>query len=228
MKTLRQFFSFFGSKVALAKHYSPPEFNAIIEPFAGSAGYSCLYHEREIILFDIDPVIIGVWNFLIRATRTDILALPLNPVEAERLTKPERDFIGFWWRRCGAVPSGKPVPWMLSGLYKSSFWSEETRERIANQIGLINHWVCKQSDYKDIPNSAATWFVDPPYESQGKRYAYSSIDYAHLSEWVDSRRGQRIVCEDAAATWKQFRPIYENRTVKYKKTKRTIIEGVWP
>ena len=39
---LLQFFSFFGSKVALAKNYPQPKYDAIVEPFAGSAGYSCL------------------------------------------------------------------------------------------------------------------------------------------------------------------------------------------
>lgn len=227
MSGLRQFFSFFGSKVSLAKHYPAPEFDTIVEPFAGSAGYSCLYPEHEIHLNDIDPVIVGVWQFLIRATARDILSLPLNPLDVAKLSKAERDFIGFWWRRCGAVPSGKPVPWMLTGLYETSFWSEKTRARVAAQVERINHWKCTQADYRDLGHTAATWFVDPPYEAQGKRYAHFAVDYAHLSKWIDALSGQRIVCEDAAATWKQFRPLYENRTVKYKKLKRTIIEGVW-
>jgi hypothetical protein len=39
-RTVRPFFSFFGSKWRVAPHYPAPERDLIIEPFAGSAGYS--------------------------------------------------------------------------------------------------------------------------------------------------------------------------------------------
>lgn len=225
---LRQFFSYFGSKVALAKHYPAPEFDTIIEPFAGSAGYSCLHYERDVRLYDVDATVVGVWEYLIAATKQDIMGLPLDPESAASLSQAERDFIGFWWRRCGAVPSRKPVPWMLTGKYESSFWSEVTRKRIAQQVERINHWKVTLASYDTIPNGTATWFVDPPYEAQGKRYKHCAIDYPNLARWVRERSGQVIVCEDASATWLPFRPIYENRTVKYKKEKRIIIEGVYP
>jgi site-specific DNA-adenine methylase len=227
MAGLRQFFSYFGSKVALAKHYPAPEFDTIIEPFAGSAGYACLYHERDVRLFDIDPVIVGIWEYLIAASERDILGLPLDVAGVKMLSKAERDFIGFWNVRCGSHPQHQPTPWSLSGLYPSSFWSERTRVRIAGQVEKISHWKVTQGSYAAIPNAPATWFIDSPYEAQGKRYAFGSsgIDYAHLAAWVRERSGQKIVCEDAAATWLPFTPLYENRTVKYNKAKRTISEG---
>jgi len=212
----------------LAKNYPPPKYQTIMEPFAGSAGYSCLYADREIILSDIDPVIVGIWKFLIRATKQDILLLPLDVGWAQSLSKPERDFIGFWWRRCGAVPSGKPVPWMLTGKWAHSFWSRETRERIANQVGRIKHWKCNLMSWDQIGDQEklCTWFIDPPYQKEGRRYAFSEIDYSDLAEWVKGRSGQKIVCESAGADWLNFRPLYENRTVKYKKEKRTIQEMI--
>lgn len=225
---LRQFFSYFGSKVALAKHYPTPEFDTIIEPFAGSAGYSCLHYERDVRLYDIDPCVVGVWQYLIAATERDILGLPLDPAGTSLLSRAERDFIGFWNVRCGAHPQHQPTPWALSGKYPSSFWSPVTRARIASQVERINHWKITIASYDTIPNGVATWFVDPPYEAQGKRYKHCAIDYPNLARWVRERSGQVIVCEDAAATWLPFRPIYENRTVKHKKEKRTIIEGVYP
>ncbi len=227
-KGLRQFFSYFGSKVSLAKHYPKPEFDNIIEPFAGSAGYSCLYHDRRVDLFDIDPVVVGIWKYLIAASEADILGLPLSVDGAALLSKQEKDFIGFWWRRCGAQPSNQPVPWMLTGKYETSFWSEATRKRIASQISKINHWKAHLGSYKDINNRLATWFVDPPYAEQGHRYKFNTVDYCHLAEWAIDRMGQKIVCEDSAATWLPFRHLYENRTVKYKKVKRTIMEGIYP
>lgn len=226
MRSLRQFFSYFGSKVSLAKHYPAPEFDTIIEPFAGSAGYSCLYYERDVRLYDVDATVVGVWKYLIAATERDIMGLPLDPQGAVLLSQAERDFIGFWWRRCGSVPSGRPVPWMLTGKYESSFWSEATRKRIAQQVERINHWKVEQASYETIQNAPATWFIDPPYEAQGGRYKHCAADYKHLAVWAKELNGQRIVCEDAGASWLPFTALYENLTVKYKKEKRTIMEGV--
>ena len=227
---LKQFFSYFGSKGALSRNYPAPELEVIIEPFAGSAGYACRYPDLEVQLYDADPVIIGIWVYLIRATRADILALPLEPGEVGGLSKPERDFIGFWWRRCGATPSLKPVPWMRSGKHPFSFWGKETRERIAARVERVNHWTAEQKDYREIPVTSATWFIDPPYQSQGKLYTHGSkrIDYKALGAWVETLPGQRIVCEASGADWLPFRPLFENRTVKYKRTARTILEMVYP
>jgi hypothetical protein len=226
---LKQFFSYFGSKVSLAKKYPAPEFGTIIEPFAGSAGYACQYPESEVLLFDVDPVIVSVWNFLIQATRQDIISLPIDPAEVASLSAPERAFIGFWWRRCGAEPSLKPVPWMKTGLHPYSFWGEKTRARIADQVHRINHWKCWNRNYAEVRKIAGTWFIDPPYQAQGIRYIHGSkrIDYPALGAWVQSLPGQKIVCESAGADWLPFRPLYENRTVKYKKTARTITEVVY-
>lgn len=230
MTGLKQFFSYFGSKASLSRNYPAPELELLIEPFAGSAGYASRYPELEVRLFDIDPVIVGVWRFLIRATRHDILSLPLEPSETATLSQAERDFIGFWWRRGGAVPSGKPVPWMLTGKFPHSFWSEKTRERIANQVERINHWTCTLSTYRDIPAESATWFIDPPYQIQGNKYRHGSrgIDYLELGAWVHTLPGQKIVCEAAGADWLPFRPLYTTRTVKYYKADRTIQEMVYP
>lgn len=232
---LRQFFSFFGSKVSLAKHYPEPEFDTIIEPFAGSAGYSCRHWEREILLADKDPVIVGIWEYLIRATKRDILSLPLKPESVASLTKPERDFIGFWWRRCGAVPSNIPVPWALSGKYETSFWSKETRKRIANQVEYINHWkvAAAHDDLFSLWQPQTTYFIDPPYQQQGSRYRFGSdgIDYVTLGVFCKTAAAanisQIIVCEAEGADWLPFRPLYKNRTVKHTSAVRTIQEMIY-
>jgi site-specific DNA-adenine methylase len=226
---LKQFFSYFGSKVALSINYPPPQFEVIVEPFSGSAGYACRYPDSEVRLFDVDPIIVGVWHYLIRATRLDVLSLPLAPSDVAGLSKAERDLIGFWWRRGGAEPCAKPVPWMLSGKYPYSFWGELTRERIANQVHRINHWTCTLASYQEIPVAAATWFIDPPYQLQGKRYKHGStgINYLDLGAWVRTLPGQKIVCEAAGADWLPFVPLYKNRTVKYLKSDRVIQEMVF-
>ena len=77
LSMLRPFFSFYGSKWRLAPRYPPPRYATIIEPFAGSAGYSLRYPEREIILIDKDPIVAGLWRWLISASPDDILSLPV-------------------------------------------------------------------------------------------------------------------------------------------------------
>lgn len=230
MKPLKQFFSYFGSKVALSRHYPVPEYGTIIEPFAGSAGYACRFPQIEVRLFDLNPVVVGVWAYLIRATRQDVLSLPLEPSEVKGLSQAERDFIGFWWRRGGAEPCAKPVPWMLSGEHPYSFWGEKTRLRIADQVERINHWTCERLPYQEIPVAAATWFIDPPYQKQGTRYKHGSkgINYLDLGKWAQQLPGQKIVCEAAGADWLPFRPLYQTRTVKYHLVDRTIQEMVYP
>lgn len=227
MIPLKQFFSYFGSKGALARHYPAPAFGEIIEPFAGSAGYACRYPDLEVCLYDANPVIVAVWDFLIRATKADILALPLEPEKVQGLTDAERHFIGFWWRRCGATPSLKPVPWARSGKHPHSFWGVETRARIAGQVERINHWRVFRADYRDLLPWPATWFIDPPYQQQGRLYTHNRIDYDHLRAWVSMLPGQKIVCEALGADWLPFQPLYENRTVKYNKAKRTIQEMIY-
>lgn len=226
---LKAFFSYFGAKVSMAGRYPAPEHPVIVEPFAGSAGYACSYPEREILLYDKSPVIVGVWEFLIRATPGDILALPLDPAAASGLSQAERDFIGFWWGRCGAQPYKSPAPWMRSGRFPYSFWGEKTRARIAGQVERIKHWRVATASYEDIPNRPATWFIDPPYQARGKRYPYGSaqMDYACLAAWVQSREGQVIACESDEAAYLPFRSAYALSTIKYRRQARTVQELVY-
>jgi site-specific DNA-adenine methylase len=50
--SLRPFFTYTGGKYRLAPRYPEPRHNLIIEPFAGSAGYSLRHPEREVLLID--------------------------------------------------------------------------------------------------------------------------------------------------------------------------------
>ena len=226
---LKAFFSYFGAKVSLASKYPPPEYDTIIEPFAGSAGYACSYFDRAVMLYDKSPVVVGVWNYLIRASRADILALPLDPADVKSLSQAERDFIGFWWGRCVASPAIAPTPWMRSGLYPYSFWSEQTRQRIADQVQYIKHWTCAESSFERIPARPATWFIDPPYQSRGKRYPFGSaqMDYSALATWVRSLPGQVIACESDSADYLPFREAFANSTIKYRRQKRTVTELIY-
>ncbi len=73
---MKPLWPYYGSKWRDAKRYGAPRFDHVIEPFAGSAGYSTFYAPRRVRLFDTDPYVVGVWRYLIATPASEILALP--------------------------------------------------------------------------------------------------------------------------------------------------------
>lgn len=207
----RIMFSYFGGKTKIAKLYAPPLKSKIIEPFAGSARYSLLHWEKEVELYDINSTVINVWHYLQSATPKDILSLPIlkvgDHIDDFNLTQPEKDLIGFELCR------GKSVPRKV--VSKFSNW-EKARERIAKNLFKIKHWKIELTDYRDVPNQDATWFVDPPYilkDETGMNYPYGHkrLDYAELSAWCKSLRGQVIVCAGTNDAWLPFEDLRKVR-----------------
>jgi site-specific DNA-adenine methylase len=216
---MRVFFSFFGSKWRLAKHYPVPT-EKVIEPFAGAAGYSTFWEPPSVQLVDKDPIIVGVWDYLIRSTESEIRSLPIvKHVDDSFVCQEAKWFMGFWLTESQTYPSRYPLSASRGGR-----WSAVTRARIAQQIHKINHWKVKQGCYSELTNEEATWFVDPPYASAGKRYKFKTIDYDHLARWVKTRKGTVIVCEQAGASWLPFRPL----TVTTNGSNKQNFEAIWP
>lgn len=210
---LMPFFTFYGGKFRAAKHYPGPQHYSIIEPFAGSAGYSVNHPGASVWLNDIDPVITGTWLYLIAASEKEILGLPdLEPGQTvDDLAVPQeaRWLIGWWLNKGSASPKRRPSSFMLKHPAGAPYWGRGIRERIARQLPQIRHWVVTTGDYRELPDVEACWYVDPPYETAGKYYRYGSegIDYAHLASWTLARTGQLIVCEADEADWLPFRPL---------------------
>jgi hypothetical protein len=217
--SLQSFFLYFGSKSKLAPRYARPRHDTIIEPFAGSAAYSVRHHHKRVLLFDKDPVVVGLWSFLLRSSPRDILALPeLEPgqrVEELAICQEARWLIGRWIDFGAKAPASKRTPWASDERHQHNVWGRTVRARLAMQVGKIRHWTITHGSYFDAPDIEATWFVDPPYQRGGLQYTMSSagIDFAHLAEWCRSRRGQTIVCEESGADWLPFRPFAEIRSV---------------
>lgn len=227
MTQLRPFFSFYGGKYRCAPHYPKPQYDLIVEPFAGSAGYSVRYPERKVILYEIDPKVAGVWDYLIHASESEIRSLPLTfghiselsssiPTEAKHL-------IGFWLNKGNQAPCLQPSAWMRSGIRPNSFWGEAIRERVASQVHAIRHWEIRHRSYETADNLEATWFIDPPYSSPaGRHYKYDRIDFDFLSTWSRERRGQVIVCEQEGAGWLPFLEFRTIKSLKYKQCKEVV------
>ena len=218
-KRLRPFFGYFGSKWRLAKRYPSPQHGLIIEPFAGSAQYAMMYHDKDVLLYDSDPLIVELWTYLINTPSDEILALPDLKVgqRVDDLDIPTaaKSLVGFWLGSGLTHPNQTITAWMKNPMYQSrcQWWGQAVRERIASQQQYIRHWQVEQSSYVDLDNQHACWFIDPPYQGAGKYYRHSakSIDFPHLGEWCQSRQGQVIVCENSGASWLPFRPLCSTR-----------------
>lgn len=219
---LNPFFSYFGSKFRIAKYYPKPLFDTIIEPFAGSAGYSLLYPEKNIILYDNYEPIIILWNYLIGVKSEEILSLPLDlngnsfckehPVSDCNICEEAKILIGFWLTESQTSSSRYPLSKSRGGN-----WNEKKRFRIANQVKYIKHWKAKLCSYDEIDHENSTWFVDPPYVQAGKRYIKKSIDYKNLGDWCKEKKGQVIVCEQEGANWLNFNPLLRQTNGSNKK-----------
>lgn len=221
-KPLRPFFSYYGGKWRDAvKLYPAPTHERIIEPFAGSAGYSLRNYDRTVVLYEIDPVVVAVWKYLIAVKSTEILAIPDLGKDENcddlKVCQEARWLVGFWLNRAVSSPRKSPSAWMRAGIRPGSFWGERVRNTIASQVDSIRHWEVHNSGYIECPDDIeASWFIDPPYQVAGRHYRFGSeiIDYQALGEWCQTRKGQVIVCENEGADWLPFRPLASTKTTR--------------
>jgi hypothetical protein len=217
---LRPFFPYYGSKWACAPAYPPPLYWQIVEPFAGSAGYSLRFPDRDVLLVDINPTITGLWRWLIGADPAEVLQLPDVPdgvsVHDLGLAGPARDLVGYWLNPGQVVPAAKRSRFR-SGEFTNKGWNETIRRRIAAQIPRIRHWRIHEGQHNDavsLIRDPATWFVDPVYQGRpGKTYRTAALDYEALGRWAEGLHGQVIVCEADGAKWLPFRPAWETHGI---------------
>lgn len=202
------FFTYYGGKWRMSSLYDAPLYGRIVEPFAGSAGYSVKYPYKDVVLYDLDENICMVWDYLINASESDILSLPVcfDSVDDLSVSEGAKYLIGFWLSKGSDHPCKLPSKWMKSGERPKSFWSVYIKNRISRQLKFIRHWKIFNKSYVEIENNNATWFIDPPYVDAGKYYRYGSekINYEELSKWCKGRLGHVIVCENYGAKWLDF------------------------
>ena len=86
-------FAYYGAKHGLArghraKHpYPRPHHQLVVEPFAGSAGYTCHHLPSDALLNDADRLVVDTWHRLQTMTRADLDALDLT-LAGDRSTEP--------------------------------------------------------------------------------------------------------------------------------------------
>lgn len=226
--TLRPFFPYYGSKWNIARHYPEPSHGLVIEPFAGGAGYATFYGCPKVLLYDADPIIAGVWSYLIRASASEIMALPELPevgdsVDNYVLPQEAKWLIGFWLNRGSASPKKSRTAYSARTDRAQLNWSLKAKERIASQIGAIRNWEVKHAPYHAAPNLTATWFVDPPYGDKGRFYRVRFNDFHALGEWCRQRTGRLIACEGTGANWLPFIELGSFKTTKGRATEVVCI-----
>lgn len=213
---MKPFWSYYGGKWRIARHYPAPRYPLVIEPFAGAAGYSTWWEPKRVGLLDLNPKVASVWQYLTSSSAGDILALPMVDVgqalDTLDVLEGARNLIGFSLNPGSAHPrKTRTEGWRgadITGQHKMNSWTPAFRARVAEQVSALSGWFCEQGHYRDLPDIEATWFIDAPYQGcAGTNYPCPQIDYGDLAEWCMSRRGQVIVCESQTAVWLPFTPL---------------------
>lgn len=232
---MKPFFTYYGGKYRAAPKYPTPQHDSIIEPFAGSAGYSVRHYEKNVTLVDLDEKVAATWRYLQRTTKSEILRLPLEvetTVDDLSVCQEAKYVIGWWLNKGAASPMKSPSRWMRDSIRcppGGLFWGEKVRQRIADQIDLIRHWTIIEGSFWDVIDLKGTWFIDPPYQKAGKNYRKSSkqIDFESLAIFCQIVEGQVIVCENEGADWLPFKPFISLQGTHGKHGGKVSKEAIW-
>lgn len=212
-------FYYYGRKKQLAKHYPVPNYNVIIEPFAGSAAYS-LYQDNwknEVILIEKDKEVADIWDWLINeATPGQIKNLPDLKV-GEKSTEflhiiHSASKMAFKYKTIKVTP------------VLARNW-EISKRVMAESLLKVKHWKIICGDYTVAPNIEATWFIDPPYKNEpgmGYRHSSALLDYDLLAKWAESREGDVIFCEGLHGDYLPFKSLVDLKGVAGKTSKEVL------
>lgn len=212
-------FYYYGRKKQIAKHYPAPNFDTIIEPFAGSAAYSLFQNnwKKKVILFEKDPKVAAIWDWLINSATVD----EIKQLPDLKVGEKSSEFLHIIHAATKMAFHFKTIK--VTPVLERNW--EISRRVFAENLYKIKHWEIYNDDYSISPDIEATWFIDPPYKSSpGLGYKFSSklIDYKELAEWALKRKGEVIFCEGEFGDYLPFRPLLELKGVAGKTSRELI------
>jgi hypothetical protein len=212
----RSLFSYYGGKSKLVHLYPKPKHDLIIEPFAGGASYALFYRDRHVLINDLDDKTVAIWRYLLRPDVLDIweknVHLPiLAGSKISEIVSADCDRGLVYLLQAEANQGTQGARGVHDQVTKrgQKFFDRLLR-KMEFFLPQIRHWNLSQTSYENIPNQKATWFVDPPYSNiAGSRYRcnLAASDFDRLHNWVKSREGQTITCENDGAAWDDFQPL---------------------
>lgn len=212
-------FYYYGRKKQIARHYPAPNFDTIVEPFAGSAAYSLFgdHWQKRVLLLEKDPRVASVWNWLINeATPATITSLPDLAVGQK-----SSEFLHILHAATKMAFKYKTIK--VTPVLERNW--EISKRVMAASLHKVRHWEIVCGDYSLAPDLTATWFVDPPYrKGPGLGYEYGSLDlnYEALAIWARERKGEVICCEGEFGDYLPFRPLLTLSGVAGKQSKEVI------
>lgn len=212
-------FYYYGRKKQIARHYPAPNYDTIVEPFAGAAAYSLFQDnwKKRVILIEKDKKVADIWDWFInRATVEEIKKLP--DLKVGEKSSEFLHIIHAATKMAFAFKTIKVTPILERN------W-EISRRVFADNLHKIKHWEILCADYSAAPDIEATWFIDPPYKnSPGLGYKFSSklIDYSVLADWALQRKGEIIFCEGEFGDYLPFEQLLELKGVAGKSSREMI------
>ncbi len=191
-------FFYFGRKARAAKTYPAPEYPIVIEPFAGSMGYSLKWRPKQAIGIERDVVVHDLWHRLMNMTEQEMRSFP-TPVLGERTYDR-------WVMQGSASNANARCNWRTVNQFMITHFEQQRAMALTHLNYAKTSVLYSLGDYRQAPDIEATWFIDPPYEGvlRGYRHGPDLIDFTELAEWCLSRRGQVIICEGPSGSWLPF------------------------
>lgn len=229
--SLRPFFPYYGSAYMKAAHYPAPMSDEVYEACAGALGYSTYYGVGKVRAWDVDPIIVGVWDFLCGASAGEIAALPEMPevgdnVDNYAIPQEARWLIGFWLNRGSATPKKSRTAYSARTDRAQLNWGAKAKDRIIAQLPALADWKVSLGSYDQAPDVETTWFIDPPYKDKGRYYRFPLTNFGNLARWTLARRGLTLVCEASGADWLPFRPLGSFKSTRGRSDEVAFISGV--
>ena len=150
-------FYYFGRKARLAGKYPAPQYETVIEPFAGSAAFSLTYQPMRAILLEKDQRIVDLWDRLCRMSEIELLNEP--DLVAGSMTDD-------LWHMLAMGSEHALTSRSLRVSTKAVNEFRKAKKVAASLLKTALRYEYKQGDYTNAPDIEATWFIDPPYQKQ--------------------------------------------------------------